>query len=298
MSRYRFVSASKAEGYSVKAACAAAEVSTSAYYDWCVHDSSGPTDGEVEEAHLLNAIFDVHADSDSTYGSPRVTAALRRGGYCVNHKRVERLMAEHGIVGVTPRRRTPRTTLAAEGAPPLPDLVAGDFSVGEPDRRWAGDITYVATTEGWLYLASVLDLGSRRLLGWAMDSTMPAELVCSALDRAQACRDGEVAGVTFHSDRGSQYLSRTYRELCERLGVVQSAGRVATCFDNAAAESFWSSLKRELVHRYRFKTRREAVTAIEAWIRRYNNVRLHSSLDYVPPLEWELRYRLTQQQAA
>jgi transposase InsO family protein len=297
VSRYRFVSTMKAEGFPVEAACTAAEVSTSAYYEW-LGRASGPTEAELAEAYLINQIRDIHADSDATYGSPRVTAALRRRGYCVNHKRTDRLMAENAIVGVTPRRRTPRTTMQAEGAPPLPDLVNQDFSPGEPDQRWAGDITYIGTDEGWLYLASVLDLGSRRLVGWAMDETMPAGLVADALRRAAELRGNDIRGVIFHSDRGSQYLSAEYRELCDRLGVRQSAGRVATCFDNSAAESFWSSLKRELVHRYRFATRAEAMAAINAWIRRYNNVRLHSTLGYVPPIEWELRYSLTQLQAS
>ncbi len=297
MSRYRFVSTMKAEGFPVDAACTVAEVSTSAYYEWLGRAAS-PSEAELAEAYLVNQIRDIHADSDATYGSPRVTAALRRRGYCVNHKRIERLMAENAIVGVTPRRRTPRTTMQAEGAPPLPDLIMQDFSPGEPDQRWAGDITYIGTDEGWLYLASVLDLGSRRLVGWAMDETMPAGLVADALRRAAELRGGDIRGVIFHSDRGSQYLSAEYRQLCDRLGVRQSAGRVATCFDNSAAESFWSSLKRELVHRYRFATRADAMAAINAWIRRYNNVRLHSTIGYVPPIEWEIRYRLTQMQAS
>jgi transposase InsO family protein len=297
VSRYRFVSTMKAEGFPVDAACQAAEVSTSAYYEW-LQRAAGPTAAELEEAYLVNHIRDIHADSDATYGSPRVTGELRRRGYCVNHKRTERLMSENAIVGITPRRRTPRTTMQAEGAPPLPDLVNQDFAPGEPDQRWAGDITYIGTDEGWLYLASVLDLGSRRLVGWAMDETMPTALVADALRQATELRGGDIRGVIFHSDRGSQYLSAEYRELCDKLGVRQSAGRVATCFDNSAAESFWSSLKRELVHRYRFATRADAMAAINAWIRRYNNVRLHSTLGYVPPIEWELRYRLTQQQAA
>jgi len=139
VSRYRFVSTMKAEGFPIDAACEAAEVSTSAYYEW-LQRAVGPTEGELDEAYLVNRIVDIHAESDSTYGSPRVTKELRRRGYCVNHKRTERLMSKHAIVGVTPRRRTPRTTMAAEGAPPLPVLVNQDFSPGEPDRRWAGDL--------------------------------------------------------------------------------------------------------------------------------------------------------------
>ena len=180
-------------------------------------------------------------------------------------------------------------------------------SEGGPGRPTGGDsgtaprsdpYTYVRTGEGWLYLASVLDLGSRRLLGWSMDDNMETTLVADALTMATDLRGVDLRGTIFHSDRGSQYLSARYRELCDRLGIRQSAGRVATCFDNSVAESFWSSLKRELVHRYRFATRAEAKAAITAWIRRYNNVRLHSTLGFVPPVEWELRYRLTQLEAA
>jgi transposase InsO family protein len=224
-----------------------------------------------------------------------VTKELRRRGYCVNHKRVERLMAQNDIVGVTPRRFV-RTTLPAKLAPGLDDLVDRDFSPGTPNRRYAGDITYVPTGEGWLYVASVLDLGSRRLAGWAMADNMRTSLVTSAMQRAVALR-GCLAGAIFHSDLGSQYLSGEYRALCRHLGLRQSAGRVGTCFDNSAAESFWSSLKRELVHRYRFATRSEAKAAITAWILRYNTTRLHSTIGYIPPVEWEITYYLDQQAA-
>jgi len=295
VSRYRHVDAMKAEGFPVAAACEAAEVSTSVYYGWKARELAGPSDAELDEAYLLNEIFDIHAGSDATYGSPRMTRQLRRQGYCVNHKRVERLMAENDIVGVTPRRFV-RTTLPAALAPKLPDLVGGDFSPGQPNRRYYGDITYVPTAEGWLYVASVLDLGSRRLAGWAMAEHMRTELVSSALEQALALR-GSVAGALFHSDLGSQYLSGDYRALCRRLGLAQSAGRVGTCFDNSAAEAFWGSLKRELVHRYRFETRADAKRAITAWITRYNSTRLHSTIGYVPPIEWEIGYYFQQQAA-
>jgi putative transposase len=296
VSRYRYVSTMKAEGFPVAAACEAAEVSASAYYAW-LGRSTGPSPAEITEAYLVNEIVDIHRDSNGTYGSPRVTAALRRQGYCVNHKRTERLMADNAVVGIRPRRR-PRTTMRAEGAPPLPDLIGGDFSPGAPDRRWCGDITYIPTGEGWLYLASVLDLGSRRLVGWSMEATMPTALVATALTNAVELRGGDVEDVIFHADRGSQYLSGEFQARCRDHGIRQSAGRVATCFDNSAAESFWSSLKRELVHRYQFATRDDAKRAITAWICRYNNVRLHSTLGFVPPVEWELHYRLTHLQAA
>ncbi len=296
MSRYRHVSAMKAEGFAVEAACRAAGVSTSAYYEWKGREGAGPSEADREEACVVAEMQAIHEELDETYGSPRMTRELRRRGFCVNHKRVERLMALHGIVGVTPRRSV-RTTIRSELSAPLPDLIGGDFSPGEPNRRYCGDITYVPTGEGWLYLATVLDLGSRRLAGWNMADHMRSELVESALERACELR-GSLAGATFHSDRGSQYLSGSYQELCRRLGVDQSAGRVATCFDNSAAESFFSSLKRELVHRYRFATRADAIAAITAWIKRYNAVRLHSAIGYVPPIEWELKYPHQVQQAA
>ncbi len=295
MTRCRWIDARKAEGFAVTAACRVAKLSTSSYYEWS-HRSAAPTAAEWEEATLVNVMWDLHAGSDATYGSPRMTPALRRAGFCVNHKRTERLMRLHSIVGVTPRR-TVRTTIRAELAPPIPDLINQDFSVGEPNRRYVGDITYIPTGEGWLYLASALDLGSRRLAGWAMADHMRSELVEKALEEAATLRDG-IASAIFHADRGSQYTSGDFGRCCERLGVTRSAGRVATCFDNSVAESFWSSLKRELVHRYRFATRADAKAAITAWIRRYNAVRLHSSLGFVPPIEWELTYARQQLQAA
>jgi putative transposase len=206
---------------------------------------------------------------------------------------VARLTRQHNIVGITERRRL-RTTIRAEDAPPLPDLLERRFAPGAPDVAWAGDITYVPTDEGWLYVASTLDLGNRRLVGWAIDDTMSTSLVADALIMAGDTRGGDVRGVIFHSDRGSQYMSARFAELSDRLGIRRSAARVTTCFDNSVAEPFWSSVKRELVHGYRFATRAQAKAAITAWIRRYNNVRLHSSLDYVPPIEWELNYRLAQ----
>jgi putative transposase len=292
VSRYRHVAAMKAEGFAVRAACRAAEVSPSAYYAWSEKQSSGPSLAERDEIVLVAEIRQIHSDLDKTYGSPRMTNELRRRGRRVNHKRVERLMRCHDIVGITERRRV-RTTIPAEDAPPLPDLVERRFSPGEPDVAWCGDITYIPTDEGWCYLASVLDIGSRRLIGWQMDDNMATPLVSAALSMAIELRGG-ARGVIFHSDRGSQYLSGTYRDLCEHFGVRQSAGRVATCFDNSVAESLWASLKRELVHRYRFATRAQAKASIEAWIRRYNTVRLHSSLGNVPPIEWELNYRRTE----
>ena len=292
MMRYRHVDAMKAAGFAVRAACRAAEIASSSYYEWKEKEEARPTEAERAEVELVAEIREIHTELDKSYGSPRITRELRRRGRLVNHKRVERLMRRHDVVGLTERRRV-RTTIPAEDAPPLPDLVERRFAPGAPDVAWAGDITYVPTDEGWLYLSSVLDLGSRRLLGWEMDDNMATPLVADALSKAIALRGG-ARGVIFHSDRGAQYLSGTYRDLCAHHGIRQSAGRVATCLDNSVAEALWSSLKRELVHRFRFATRAQAKAAIEAWIRRYNAVRLHSSLGYLTPIEWELNYRRSQ----
>ncbi len=290
MTRYRWVAARKAEGFPITMACTVAEVSRQAFHDWRARTAVGPSAREQAEAELVEVMRGIHAESDSTYGEPRMTGELARRGRPVNHKRVRRLMRLHGIVGVFKAAKV-RTTIPAEDNPPLPDLIGRRFAPTAPDVVWCGDITYVKTGEGWLYVASVLDLGSRRLLGYSMAEHMRTELVADALDMAAAARGGETAGVIFHGDRGSQYMSSDYRQQLDDLDMVQSVGRTGVCWDNAVAESFWSSLKREVVHRYRFPTRADARRAIFAWINRYNHHRLHSSLGYVPPVEWEQQYR-------
>jgi Integrase core domain len=165
----------------------------------------------------------------------------------------------------------------------MPDLIGRRFAPGDADVAWVGDITYIPTGEGWLYLASVLDLGSRRWLGYSMADHMRTDLVADTFDMAVATRGGRVTGTIFHGDRGSQYMSHDYREQVVGYGMIQSVGRTGVCWDNAVAESAWSSLKRELVHRYRFATRAEARRAIFAWINRYNSSRRHSTLATSPP---------------
>lgn len=293
MTRYCWVAARKAEGFPITAACEVAEVSTTAFNDWRRRDAAGPTEAEADEARLVAELREIHDDSDGTYGEPRMTPELRARGWVVNHKRVERLMRVHGIVGVHKPAKV-RTTIPAEDEPPLPDLVGRRFEVGEPDVAWVGDITYIPTGEGWLYLASVLDLGSRRWLGYSMADHMRTELVADALHMAAGARGHMTEGIIFHGDRGSQYLSGEYRGLIAELGMVQSVGRTGVCWDNSVAESAWSSLKRELVHRYVFPDRATARRAIFAWINRYNTRRRHSSLGYIPPIDWENHYRQPQ----
>lgn len=293
MTRYCWVAARKAEGFPTTVACQVAGVSRQAFYDWRARDAAGPSEADRVEASLVQEMREIHDEFDESYGSPRMTVELANRGFVVNRKRVERLMRHHGIVGVHKPARV-RTTIPAEDCPPLPDLVRRNFKPGRPDVAWVGDISYIGTDQGWLYLATVIDLGSRRLLGYAMADHMRTELVCDALAMAAGARGDRTTGIIFHSDRGAQYLGGDYRAAVGGRGMIQSVGRTGVCWDNSVAESFFSSLKRELVHRYRFEDRAGARRAIFAWINRYNTRRLHSSLGYRSPIDWEN----TQPQAA
>jgi putative transposase len=292
VSRYRCVDAQKAARFPVIAACDAAGVSTSAYYAWAARRDHGPSPTESDEADLLAEIRAIHTESKGTYGSPRVTAELGRRGWTVNHKRVERLMADHGIVGHRPRRRR-NLTKADVAAPPAPDLLGRLFDPDWPDVAWCGDLTYIPTDEGWLYLASVLDLASRRLVGWSMGTHHDAGLVTAALNAAVAARGRQQMDATiFHTDRGSEYTSAACIDACERLGLRRSMGRTGSCLDNAVAESFFATLKVELVDRCHYRTRAEARASIFRWIAWYNRGRLHSTNNYLSPLEWEQHHAL------
>lgn len=291
MTRYACVDDQKAAGFPVNAACEAVGVSTSGYYDRCERDAAGPTDRQVAEAELVVLMREIFDDADGNYGVPRMYKELRKTGLQINRKRVARLMRSHGMAG-RHRRRTCRTTFPGPDGYTIPDLVGRRFAAGAPDVAWVQDITYIPTGEGWLYLASVLDLGSRRLLGYSMADHMRTELVLDALEMAVAARGGDkaVAGVICHADRGSQYTSNDYIDFCGDRQMRPSAGRTAVCWDNAVAESFWESLKRECLQGRVFATRAEARRAIFRWINWYNTKRLHSTLDHVSPLEWEQQY--------
>jgi transposase InsO family protein len=290
VTRYRCVDDRKAERFPVAAACAAAGVSTSAYYAWRATRRQGLTLRERAEARLVARIRRIHTASDGTYGAPRTTRQLRRDGQRVNHKRVERLMRREGIVGHRPRRRR-SLTRPDEHTAPAPDLIGRLFDPDRPDVAWCGDITYIPTNEGWLYLASTIDLASRHLIGWSMRDHHDAQLVCDALDAAVATRGRRhMDGVIMHTDRGSEYTSTAFIDTCQRLGARRSMGRTGSCLDNAVAESFFATLKVELVDRRRFQTRADARTAIFRWIAWYNQRRLHSANDYLPPVEWEHRH--------
>ena len=292
MTRYRWVAARKAEGFPTVVCCEAARVSRQAFYEWRAGCAAGPTQRERAEAVLVERIREVHAASGGAYGSPRVTAELRAGGEVVNRKRVERLMRAHRIAGIR-RRKPKRTTTPARSASGVPDLLRRGFAPGAPDRAWVADITYVRTGEGWLYLAVVLDLGSRRLLGYAMSDRIDTRLVADALAMAGAERGGRTAGIVFHSDRGSQYLARKFRTAVKSWGMNQSVGRVGSSADNAVAEAFFSTLKRELVHQHTYPDRPTARRSIFEWLTRYNTARRHTSLGCLTPNQYEHHYRQT-----
>ena len=290
MSRYTCVADQKAAGFPVTMACEIADVSTSGFYDWCARDAAGPTDRQVAEAELVALIREIFDATEGNYGVPRIHRELRNAGVVVNEKRVRRLMRMHAMAGRCIRRRC-RTTIPGPDGYTIPDLVGRAFAPGRPDWAWCQDITYIATGEGWLYLASVIDIGSRRLLGYSMADHMRTELVTSALDMAIAARGGNAAGVIAHADRGSQYTSNDYLDHCQRHQLRPSVGRTGVCWDNSVAESFWASLKRECLQGRVFATRAEARRKIFTWINWYNAKRLHSSLDHTPPTRWEQQYR-------
>jgi transposase InsO family protein len=258
-------------------------VARSAFYAWL---GGAPQRAEraAAEARLVERIRAIHAEVGSVYGSPRITAELRADGVAVNHKRVERLMRAHEIVGLHLRRRC-RTTRRDPARPAAPDVLGRDFTASAPDQRWVGDITYLRVADRFLYLATVLDLHSRRLIGWSLAEHARATLVSDALDAAVAARGGEVAGVIFHTDHGAQYTSGAFAITCDAHEVVQSMGRIGDSLDNAVAESFFATLKRELGARW--DTTEHARVAVFSWIAFYNHRRRHSALGYHAPVDYE-----------
>ncbi len=287
MTLYRFVDTQRAEGFPVRLICSVVGVSASAYYAYRKRPEAGPA--QLAEAALVDEIRAIWAESTGTYGSPRVCAELRRRGRVVNHKRVERLMKRHDMAGFVPRKR--RVTTTADSAHRIPDLLRGDFGAARPDAAWVGDISYIRTRQGFLYLAFVLDLASRRVVGVSMATHLRASLATDALHEAIATRGGQVHGVVFHTDRGSQYTSGATAQLCRAYGIRQSVGRTGVCWDNAAAESFLGTLKKELVHRADYHNRHQARLSIRWWIEAwYNPRRLHSTIGQQPPNEWEDNY--------
>jgi transposase InsO family protein len=282
---YPFIEAEKAQQHNVKRGCQLLEVSRSAYYA----RHAGPSRRAQQDAGLTEQIITVHEESGGTYGAPRVHAELREQGRRHSRKRIARLMRAAGRRGRAPRRWRTTTVPDPAGAAALPDLVARDFTVAadQVNTRWCGDITYINTWEGWLYLATVIDLASRRVVGWATADHLRTDLVAQALSNAVAARR-PTGPVIFHSDRGCQYVSTQYARLAQRLGVRLSVGRKGQCWDNAVAESFFATIKTELLDRRPWPTRARAQRAIFEWVEGwYNTRRRHSTLDYLSPAAYE-----------
>jgi len=284
--KYAFIAAHTGQ-YSVKRMCQALGVKRSGYYAW-----RGRPASQREQANqaLLTEIQTAFQASRQTYGSPRIHAVLRRKGVVCNRKRVARLMRMHGISARRQRKRYPVTTQRQLGAAIAPNWLNQEFSATAPNQKWVTDITYIDTAEGWLYLASVLDLYSRMVVGWAMGEHIDTTLVKAAWKMA-VLRRNPPPGLLLHSDQGSQFTSQTYQQALAVQGCQASMSRVGNCYDNAVMESFFGTLKMECATR-QFASRTQARTQIfeyiEAW---YNRQRLHSSLGYLSPEEFELMPR-------
>jgi putative transposase len=265
--------------------CRLLEVSPSGYYAW---RTRGPSTRQRRDAALQTPIAAIHTQSRGTYGTPRIHAELRDRGESVSRKRVARLLRGLGLQGVSRRRRV-RTTVRAPEAAAVADLVQRTFVADGPNRLWVADITYVPTGTGMLYLAVVLDAWSRRIVGWAMRTTLVTDLVLAALDMAVRARQPH--GVIHHSDHGCQYTSLAFGARCRAAGVRPSRGRIGDCYDNALCESFFATLECELLDRSRFTTPAEARLAIFDFIEGfYNTQRRHSALRYLSPLAFERRH--------
>jgi transposase InsO family protein len=283
---YKFMAEHESE-FRIQRMCRVLGVGRSGYYAWCWRPASQRIQ---EDEVLLVKIQQEYQISRGTYGSPRIHAALQKQGVKCSQKRVARLMRLHKITGQQRRKRRPVTTQRDPGAIPAPNLLNQEFYASAPDQKWVSDITYIETAEGWLYLASVLDLFSRKVVGWAMAEHMEASLVEDALKMALQQRQPE-AGLLHHSDQGRQYTSVAYQSRLANAHCQVSMSRTGNCYDNAAMESFFGTLKTECASQP-FATRAQARTAIfefiEAW---YNRQRLHSSLDYLSPMEFEQNSR-------
>jgi transposase InsO family protein len=259
-------------------------VSRSSYYEWL--NNPGRCDRTKQDKELTEMIKQIFEEGRSTYGARRVKKQLARQGKIISRRRIIRLMKEANLVCTT-KHKFRATTDSKHNMPVAPNLLERKFNVEEPDRYYVGDITYIPTEEGWLYLATVIDLYSRKVVGWSMSSRIRAELVNNALLMAIWQRKPP-KGLIWHTDRGSQYASGSHREILKDHHIIQSMSRKGDCWDNAVAESFFHTLKTELTHQYKFKTREEAKHVIFEYIEVfYNRIRIHSANDYLSPVEFE-----------
>jgi transposase InsO family protein len=281
--RYVFIGNHQKQ-YPVRVMCEVLEVSPAGFYDW---RPRGPSPRAVRHAVLKAQTQVVFKQSRETYGSPRITRELVERGTPVCRNTVAKVMREAGLAGRTPRRFVPRTTDASHAHPVAPNRLDRQFAPGEGTAAWVSDITYVPTREGWLYLAAIMDLRTRRIVGWAMADHLRSELVLDALHMA-LCRMSPAAGLVHHSDRGVQYACTQYRQLLEARGIICSMSRTGNCYDNAVIESFWATLKIEEVYRHDYATRQHARQHLFDFIEIfYNRQRRHSALGFLSPEAFE-----------
>ena len=272
--------------HSIDMLCASLDVSRSGYYAWC-RRRKAPGPRALQNQQLAQEVRAIHEHSRQTYGSPRIVKELQKKGKRHGRNRVARLMNAQGLCGRQKARWRVRTTDSNHDHPIAPNRLAEAPSATVPNQIWVADITYVQTNEGWLYLAGILDLYSRKIVGWAMDGSMDTALILKALSMA-LCHRQPPKDLLFHSDRGVQYASADYRTALVKGGLIASMSRKGNCYDNAFMESFWSTLKLELIYRRTFDTRRHAESAIFDYIKTfYNRRRIHSALGYVSPVDFE-----------
>ncbi len=270
------------------AVCRVLKVARGGYYAWRKRRTRGPSERQRRRDELLAKIRVAHAEHRELYGSPRVHRALRIGGETVSRNTVAKLMRQANIRAKTRRRWVPRTTDSRHARPVADNALGRDFAAGAANEKWVADITYVPTDQGWLYLAGVLDCFSRKLVGYAMADHMESDLVAEALNMALVHRRPAGAKLLHHSDRGVQYASDSYQALLDRHGITASMSGRGDCYDNAMMESFWATLKTELIHLNDYATRAQARASIFEYVEVfYNRKRLHSSLGYVSPESFE-----------